>query len=536
MNEKKTWQSKLPLLIFAGMLFYLLMQFSEVMVYFDDYAYYCLNYGADMHNVGHGFTLGELLPFLKSHYVLANGRIIGFTVWLGLYAIGGLTLVQISAAVFTLLVLWSIYRYLDVQEHQWLAAVLVCSMYGLFAVNQIRHGIYWFAAFFQYVAPVSCVFFFVRLYFRHREEDHPSWKVVSGLLVLAFLAACSQEQLAVTVCFMLVLLTVFELYQKNFRKEQLLYLVFAVAGLLVLVLSPAAQNRASAGDSSLVMRVVTSTYQVLSLFFAKMNRPFVILLYLGVFAYSAELKTRDGKLLRLVDTLAQLLACGSIFLYLCSPALTLLGAFFNGRYYALLVVGVCAVAVMVLQYVRYYFLAEKFSQLLIFLTAVGSVGCMCVLPEVPERLFIPSWFLLFPLMVGNVFAFAALLAEQKNWSRMTCTVVLTAVVAVFAVFNAANIYKGYAENAVAHRYNDHVLTQAGLLTAQGQGPEAVYLRTMPYSDCTGVMIYVETADFIKPWMCEYYAISPDTAFYYSPDGGQYSHEDYRDNGSKVFVK
>ena len=536
MKQEKTWQDRLPLLIFAGMLFYLLMQFSEVMVYFDDYSYYCLNYGSDVRNIGHGFTLGELLPFLKSHYVLANGRIIGFTLWLGLYAIGGLTLVQISAAVFTLLVLWSIYRYLDVQENKWLAAILVCCMYGLFAVNQIRHGIYWFAAFFQYVAPVSCVFFFIRLYFRHREEPNTNWKAALAMAVFAFLAACSQEQLAVTVCFMLVLLLIFELWQHSFRKEQLLYLVCGVAGLLVLVLSPAAQNRASAGNTSLVMQIVTSTYQVLDLFFAKMNRPFVILLYVGVFTYSARLKHRDGKFFGLVDTLAQLLAACSIFLYLCSPVLSLFGAFFNGRYYALLVAGVCAVLVMVLQYVRYYFLEAKFSHLLIFLTAVGSVGCMCVLPEVPERLFIPSWFLLFPVLVSNVLDFAALLAEEKRWPNNTVAYVLAAVIAVFAVHNAANIYKGYAENAVAHRYNDRVLTEAGELTARGQGPDAVYLRTMPYSDCTGVMIYVETADFIKPWMCEYYALSPEIEFYYSPDGGEYPHEEYRDNGNRVFVK
>lgn len=535
MKEKSVLHDRVHVVIFAAMFLFLCAQFSNVMVYFDDYAYYSLSYGADYENIGHNFSLPQLAAFLHEHYYTCNGRLLGFGIWLSLFSIGGLPLVQIAAAVFTLLVLITLWKLVDIQEHRSISALLICAFYGLFSVHLIRHGIYWFAAFFQYVAPISGMIGFILLYFRYRQIGFRLPTVVLMALLILF-AAFSQEQFGVTVCFMLFLLIVFEVWQKNFRKELVVFAIFAVLGVSALMLSPGILNRASGPAVPLLSRIVASTYMTIHTFFAKMATPFIVLLFISVFSFSAELIQTDEKILKVIDTVAILLSIISIAIYCCTPVLSLLGGIFENRYHALFVIGSAAVCLIVLQITRYYFTNQKYSRLLVFLSAVGSVGCLCVLPEVPERLFIPTWFLLFPTLMDGVLALCSKISTKKGIKESTCISVLTAVIVCFAIYNAQSIYKGYAENGIVHRYNDRQLTQVAALEDSGEQVDAVYLKMLPNKNCTGVMVYVDGVQFIKNWICDYYDLSHSVSFYFSSDGVEDNPNAYRNLGNGVYVK
>lgn len=133
---------------------FLIMQFSQVMIYFDDYGYYSLNYGVLSSHRGSEYTFVELFRFLKAHYILVNGRVLYFGIWLIVYKLFGIVGVQLCAGltVWTILYLfWALvkrHRRLVAMDST-IAAMIVCSLYWLVSITVHQYGTYWFAAFFN---------------------------------------------------------------------------------------------------------------------------------------------------------------------------------------------------------------------------------------------------------------------------------------------------------------------------------------------------------------------------------------------------
>ena len=96
-------------LVLTGLFF--AAQFRLVNVYFDDYGYYSMNYGAEtITHLGTEYSLAELLSFLRAHYDGANGRLLYNFVWLSLYMIGKLPLVRLGAALVVTIALFLLER------------------------------------------------------------------------------------------------------------------------------------------------------------------------------------------------------------------------------------------------------------------------------------------------------------------------------------------------------------------------------------------------------------------------------------------
>ena len=527
MEAKITKKNILIGLVFAGTFLYLVAQFSHVMVYFDDYGYYSLTYGADLGHTGNAFSFGELLSFLKEHYYGANGRLLGYLVWLSLYCVGGLKLVQLGAATITTLVLFLLWKFIDDKENALGTAVLVCAFYGLFPVSLLNSGAYWFAAFFHYVMPVAGIILFLNVYFKHRQTGL-SGKTLAVLVAATVLSAYSQEQLGATVTFMLCLIVLYELLEKNIKWQHFLFIAIALISTAVLMLGPATQSRANAHSYTLLQLVITSTYSTIWGFLAADMRIFVILLYAALLAFSSELWKRDRNFGRLLDGGAILLAVGSILVYCCPPLQNVFALYLQGRYYAMVAIGVPIVALLVFQIMRYYFQQQKIARLILFMAAVGSVGCLCFVLEHPERLFIPTWLMLFPTLVDGIFSIVQPCTEKESMSAKLCFPVVCGCLVIGALCNAGQIYAGYAENAEVYWYNDQQL-----LNAAEQGMENVYLKTYPDVDCVGVVPYGEGVQYMKYWICNYYDISPDVAFYYSASG---SAEEYLELENYIFLE
>ena len=521
--------------VFAVTLVYLLAQFSNVMVYFDDYGYYSLSYGVPGYMGDGTYSFGELLIYLGYHYEHLNGRLLGFFVWLTLYWMGGLKLVQVTAALISFCLLFVIWKFAADQRHPVLSAALVCCFYGLFPMEYMGHGTYWFAAFFHYVAPLVPLLLFWHLYFTYRTNEVT---VVKRLLLLMLLigAAFSQEQLGATVSFMVLLIGAYELYEKKFTLWNLVYFAVALACALFMMMSPGIQDRAANNQAGLLVTIVTATYKVIRTFFCMKNRVFIVLLYVAVGAFSAQMLRKEKyMILKLMDICGVLLAAGSIFLYCCTPLLKILGAFTLNRFYVLCVVGIPVIALLVLQVMRYYLMTEKYYMLILFCTAVGAVGCLCVLPEIHARLFVPVWFLLLPVLLHGLFGASDLV---EPWAgKMHPFMLSAACVVIFALsaMNGGTIYMGYAENGAVHRYNDAVLCDAAKKLQNGEQVQEVFLRTMPNADHTGVMPYNEGVQSMKYWIDNYYNIDADVSWYYSADGENLNTELYTELGNGIYV-
>ena len=524
-------------MIFAVMFIFLQMQFHHVMVYFDDYGYYSLSYGGEATRGGHDFGFAELISYLKVHYFEVNGRLPGYLVWLTLYIIGGLPLVQIAAATFVTLILVALWSFIDSKSHPILSALLVCSFYGLISLEMHQQGTYWFAAFFQYVAPVSAIVLFVKLYFKYRTEGF-SLKRIIGLSVLAVVAAYSQEQLGVTVAFMMFLILVYELLNRKFKAHNLIFAGAALLAVAALLLSPSSQNRASSSGYTFAETIIYSTYKVIRTFFAADISVLIILLYAAVFVFSLCMLKQDKHIFKLMDMGGILLSVFSVLAYICRPVLSLLGAITLNRYYLLIVVGVPCVAVIAIQIMRYYWTNKDDSRLILFMTAVGSVGCLCFVPEVPPRLFISSWLLLFPLLADGVFACTLHLKspQPQPQAQNRLLYLICSVLVVLAAVNLGRIYCGYAANAEVYHYNDQQLMQAAESEKDGAPVEQVFLRTYIDTDCAAAYVYNEEVTYMKQWMKTYYDFETVPDFYFNDTGIPDASDSYVDQGNHVFIK
>ena len=521
--------------VFAVTLVYLLAQFSNVMVYFDDYGYYSLSYGVPNYSGDGTYGFGELLAYLGYHYEHMNGRLLGFFVWLTLYWLGGLRLVQIAAAVISCALLFVIWKFTGDKRYAVISAVLVCCFYSLFPMEYMGHGTYWFAAFFHYVAPLVPLVVFWHLYFAWRTDGFTVAKRLVLLVVLVG-AAISQEQLGATVSFMMLLIGAYELYDKKFSLWNLIYFAVALACALFMMMSPGIQDRADNNQAGLLVTIVTATYKVIHTFFCMENRVFIVLLYVAVGAFSVQMLSKEKYLiLKLMDVCGILLAAGSVLLCCCTPLLEVLGRFTLDRYYVLCVLGIPVIVLLVLQIMRYYWTAEKHDMLILFCTAAGAVGCLCVLPEVHARLFVPVWFLLLPMLLHGFFAAFDLVEGYAG--KMYPFMLSAACVAIFALaaMNATAIYTGYAENGDVHRYNDAVMRDASEKLQNGEQVQAVFLKTLPNAIYTGVMPYDEGVQSMKYWIDYYYGTDYETKWYYSADGTEQNVELYTELGDGIYV-
>ena len=520
-------------LIFAAMFVFLQMQFHHVMVYFDDYGYYSLSYGVPSTSGGHEFGFSELISFLKVHYFEVNGRLPGYLVWLTLYVIGGLTLVQVAAATFVALILIVIWKFIDSKSHPILSALIVCAFYGLISLEMHHQGTYWFAAFFQYVAPVSAIVLFVNLYFKYHAEGF-SIKRIIGLSCLVVLGGYSQEQLGVTVAFLMLLITGYEVLNRKLKIHNVVFLGSSVLCVAALLLSPSSQTRAAGSGYTFVETIIYSTYKVIRTFFAADIGVLVILLYLAVFMFSLNMLKEDRHIFKLMDLGAILLAVCSMLVYVCPPVLHLLDEITLNRYYLLIVVGVPCVAVIAIQIMRYYWMSQNDSRLILFMTAVGSVGCLCFVPEVPPRLFISSSMLLFPLLADGLFACSIKFKKSKieyGVLYLICTLII-----VLSAINLLQIYRGYAANAEVYRYNDEQLMLAAEREKAGEAMDKVFLKTYVEPNCTAAYVYNKEVTFMKHWMKSYYDFDSIPGLYFNETGTPDDPKGYIEQGNQVFIK
>lgn len=195
MDDRKEIKYKLCIgCVFCVMLVLLYQQFRVVHIYFDDYAYYSLSYARSF-NGTKNYTILQLLEFMKAHYMECNGRLLYFFVWLLLFWLGGLPLVQLSAAVIMVGVLWVLWKAASLKMEGYqkvLAAISVCALYWSLDIVFLRQGIYWFAAFFLYVMPVGVLVLAALLYFEFLGGERNTAGNKMTILLLIFAAGWSQ--------------------------------------------------------------------------------------------------------------------------------------------------------------------------------------------------------------------------------------------------------------------------------------------------------------------------------------------------------
>lgn len=497
--------------IFSIMFFLLWKQFGVVHIYFDDYAYYSLSY-APSYSATRDFTLPQLLTFMKAHYMECNGRLFYFFVWLFLYWLGGLNLVQFAAAIVltgTLYTLWmAVSVHLPVQNKIF-AAIGICVMYWLLDVVFLNQGIYWFAAFFSYVTPVWCLTGASLLYFGKylKNQKRRTWTV----MILIFLAGWSQEQQAASTVVFASMLTLWGIIFKKEKRVSLSCVLPSIIALGIVLMSPGIQERVqlSGGGTATLKSVLanmrTAIYILGTASSWRINATiFSFMVLLSVLNFKAA-KHTYARYLWLAQAVIQ---CVMVYFYLFERQRVEL--FVSGVQSPLnLWAGVLLLAGIFANVVVFEFREKNYEFLTIFIAAFISIAVLIIVPQIPNRLAI--FFTLTMIAgCGQIFAYCI---SDKNFHIRHMSRALMIVVLIVAIKNGMTIHWGYSENyRVLVRNDERLRYAADEMLTEGETiilekiPQPLYCCVTPEDEAYQILL--------KIYMDSYYGLPKGTRYQY----------------------
>ncbi len=542
------------LAVFAAFYVFLLMQFGNVFIYYDDYGYLSLSYGTNIHVAGSEYSFSELLAFMRGHYFNSNGRLLYMFLYCFVHMLGGIRGVQVfmaTAVLAVVMLLFFIVKQMlegrleaaeeekrscreEDEVHGTLGpvalaalAAFLCLLYGTLGIMVQRMGTYWYAASFIYVVPAITFLVFALYFYRTvflPKGEKPGVLRMCLCAVLGFLAAWSQEQWFVTtVSFVIICLGTKLWRDRRLELYEILTFLVCAAGGLIIIFSPAVSSRMnSAGNAefaamSFLGKLGKNIPLLMNLFFSGENIRYLMFFFPMMIFMGCMTAAKDRKLLPLHLGFSAVSAAVFAGILLKQK----FHVFAPGAYSALtanlllLYIAFCFAEVIL------FYRAEKqpFGSI-VFAAAVLSVGSAVIVPEVPLRIFYPflylSW-LLFAYMYGRI-----LLTEVK---RIPVSAVCTlAFLAMVSIPNLKSIYTGYRINYQVLMYDDAVFRESAEAIRQGADIETIEVYELPDLLCKNEVVYDENFSFMIAWMRQYYDLPEYVEFEYRPLG---SMEDLR---------
>ena len=496
-------------IVFTLFFAFLLLQYSNVFLYHDDYGHASLSYGFTEPGVnGTEFTIGQLFHYLGTYAEQISPQVTFMFFDILLHRLG-LTVTRIAAAALVCAFFALIYKLArpeDGYSRPALAAVVCVLTYGLCSVGMYRDLFYWFVALFSYIGGFTI--FLLAVYLANK------WTVLSlrryiTLIVLFFLASFGQENLFTMVFAYCALKVVFPLASR--QKPDKAYLAglctSAVAIILPLLL---ADNKRYAGlaEGGLFSRVGTNYLKVLDYLFNKNYMLFFLLMAAIIFMCCRIIYKRGKRAFAIAGAsfagLLMLLSAATVSApidYLSrlggNPALVIMTLFI-----ALFVV-ICSMC----------FWQDK-PMLILFWSGVASCAPCLAAPYIVARMFV---FLQFTCGILFVRLAAGLYGELPGFKRWQKALVILPT-GVFIACSARCLiveYRGYAANYAVSSHNDAELRIARERIAMGENLDHVVLyKHNKHTLFTGDQPWWDTHPHIERFIREYYDISEAVEFRY----------------------
>ena len=507
----KTLLKAWPYYVLFGVLFViLLLQFLNVGIYYDDYGYYSLNYGMQTVHMGHEYSMSELWAYLGEHYVSISGRLLYFFLWLTLFKIGGLKLVQIAAAVIVTAI-FVLASFLGKQEtdrkSNFAKAAILCLCFGLIPQNLHQHGTFWFAAFFHYYTPLIPMLLFADIYEKKRDKtEKTSVLTVIILCILILISSWSFESWSVACSVMSILLFAARLVKtRKFPIVELLCFVSSLAGTLLLLKSPGMVERAKDSFEGLdfLHRARRSIAAVYSICFSANMRIFLLVILASACVIGVTLFIQRKGVLDLICAVIS----GVAFLLECAGSV-ILGKIILWKWPGLIIGALIIIAVFY-PFVRESLRKQAVSKIIVIATGVLSVMALSGVAGFPNRVILPFVVCSFLLPAEAIQLLCEQFADKKT---LKAVVLCGSVVAILipSAFNWVRIAKGYKLNAVINAENERRLIQASDEIKDGADTEEIILLryTTGFDNYASMMLYQQENNWFNGMITEYYDI-PD---------------------------
>lgn len=477
------------------------LQHQFVWLYFDDYGYASLCYGNEQNYMGMQYSLGDVLRYLRWHYLEWGGRILYF--FFGILSMkAGLWCIRLVQS--ALILGLSVFSYRLIRDEgdsvgNTVKALGIIFSYGALTIETVYEGTYWFTASVLYVWPLCPLF--AAAYCQRRLRESGDRRYLPAVCGLFFLAAFSYEQTALlTAVYVALYYWFMALREKGLGKESILVLGSTFLGSGLEILAPGNFARAANdmyavfNSLSFMGKVRENLPKLLEVNLGYSNR-ISVLFYLtsGIFCGMLLLWKRGGIACRCN------LAAGIV---LAALALSAWGMV-DRRYF-------CGVLVL---WILWYcvnmtaFLWERKGWLLfLFYAGLCSQGMMLLTPAVLPRCHIPMEFI---MHIVTAYTATEFLRACKGRAATVLAAGLMAGLAVLALHNSAVIAIGYYRNSDINRMNDKSLTRA-TETKDGEVPETVVLYRLRDDRYASQMPYEH--QYIEYWMKNYYELPQETVF------------------------
>lgn len=496
--------------VFIFFLIFLSLQFHFVFPLFDDFGYATLSY-ADLIPTGEKFSLGRLVEFLYQHYMRWGGRVLYFALEVLLLQCPQCILRGFFALCTALV--WLLGYRTSIDENRNLAiCIFSYILYGVFSVNYVNEGFYWYTAAILYVVPFIPMFCGLILAEKEAETCRIRY-ICNGILF--FIASWSQEQISVIVCSCLGIRVIYKIKEWIVEKKKICivregyYLLCAVAGLLILLLCPGSWGRMKISNTEMGLfeKLTTNANTVLPFLFGD-NWLYVMILSLTMICISIFLIRKVKQ--KCFLCLEYLFLLGNVLLFL--SAICRKNAFRaiqcrTGSEITVILFTLYLVSVAIETFIYGFYCKKRISSMA-FIASIPSVFMMYLLAGGAPRTVIPCMVLTLFLLCNIL---NTLYFELNSRMGKYILAVVCIYISICACFNLQDTFIGYYENSIVNSANDEKLKEASVEIKNGKSIEVIELTKLPRKEYATNMPYIYD-NGIGKWMHYYYDIPLEVTF------------------------
>lgn len=479
---------------------FLTAQYQLIYLYYDDFGYFSLSYGYNAGIYGTDMSLMKVIEYLLHSYLDVNGRV--FTNFLLVVAawIGGIAFMRILIPVCILLVYVLVYQFIvkrsDAIWKKVFITIFLCFSYGLFSISVCRYGLYWFAAAFGYVIPMLMFLYFCKMYRKKNTTFIPG---------LAFLLCITSEQMiAMTVVYIIANMIKDLVEKKKIQAIYIITLLSAVISSLIMVGSPASRARMTSSsnkpfsDQNLFQKILQNAGDIVETFFCGLGNVFVVIVLLLFVSIAVKLLFKTKKnILHMVFCILSIIV---MLLFIGGQADIV--NFDEVNKIFLFLFFLFAFIEMFL-----FFLQIDVQKAIMVVSTAASIGLLLLVPELPERTFIPFMFMMI-LFAGDM-----LLRFEKKAVKVSIGVLLIPYI-LCSSLNIYGIYQGYERNVPILEYNNLKLIEASRKLENGQKVKEIELYRLLDEMYAGQQVYDSNVSYMKFWMDEFYSLPYEIKYVY----------------------
>lgn len=501
MNKNKKIYAIIPYVIFTIYFILLLWQHQYVYMYFDDYGYASLTYNYMGGSGGTSYSFMDIIRYLRWHYFEWGGRVLALFCEIISFKIGVWFTRLIQAAVIAGVgfISWKLIRTKNEYKSNIIKAVVIAIAYGTIGKDAIIIGLFWYSASISYVWPLFP--FILGIWLQRKWQcGLKSWQSIL-IGVLLFWAAGSYEQVAVAAVVYEVLYIIFLfLNKKKVNLKNILPAIMSVGGAVFELAAPGNYVRSGISiytdfySMSLPQRFGYNFKRIIDVNLGKQNWVFVLLMLAALLVVIFELHK-----LNVLNTKTAM-GAGILNILLAALAFT---AFLNNSNGLLKYISLTLFAInFIVNAVVWYIKKKDFDKLCFLGAAICSAGMMIVSPVIPERCFLPFFFIIL-IVAADMCGACGDHVISGIWGMIMIFVV------VFAINNVMLTTKGYYANAEVNDINDSILREKSAQIQSGNEVNSIDMYRMREEGYPYIVPYNDSFSFMVVWLKEYYNIPQD---------------------------